>query len=190
MCADAHINILPEIAYSMAELHVIGRIEKGAGYPEARLFIRWNVHLGGGWKVVQGETEGQTQTDISSLQDAYFSHPLDFHLTTKTMHGWPHLNIEIWHYDDYGRQEPYGYGTAYIPTAPGEHTLICYTWRPKGGFTEELTHRFLGGGLQLQSLCTTEPSEDRMRLQTLAMGTVEIHLTVMARNFEKFGIIS
>ncbi|KAK0400383.1 hypothetical protein QR680_003470 [Steinernema hermaphroditum] len=103
-----------------------------------------------------------------------------------------HFNLKpaIWHYDEYGRQELYGYGTVFVPTAPGEHTINCYTWRAKGGFSDELTHRFLGGGLQLQTLSTLDAPEDRMRLQTQAMGTVQLQISVITRNFEKFGIIS
>ncbi|KAK0400382.1 hypothetical protein QR680_003470 [Steinernema hermaphroditum] len=183
---NGHFNLKP----AMAELHVIGQIQKGSDFPDARLFVRWNMHTGGGWKVVQGEIEGQTQTDLSGLADAYFSHPLEFHLSTKTVQGWPRINLQIWHYDEYGRQELYGYGTVFVPTAPGEHTINCYTWRAKGGFSDELTHRFLGGGLQLQTLSTLDAPEDRMRLQTQAMGTVQLQISVITRNFEKFGIIS
>ncbi|TMS39052.1 hypothetical protein L596_005641 [Steinernema carpocapsae] len=144
----------------------------------------------GGWKVVQGEIEGRTQTDLSDLADAYFSHPVDFHLTTKTIQGWPRFHIQVWHFDKYGREELYGYGSVFIPTAPGDHMIKCHTWRPKGGFTDELTHRFLGGGLQLQSINTLDSPDDRMRLQTVAMGTVELQFSVITRNFDKFGIIA
>lgn len=44
--------------------------------------------LGGGWRLIEGEKEGQTQTDLPELEEvAYFSHPLDIHLATKTIQG-------------------------------------------------------------------------------------------------------
>ncbi|VDK82869.1 unnamed protein product [Litomosoides sigmodontis] len=43
---------------------------------------------GGGWRVIQGVSKGQTQTDLSEYGDlASFSHPLDIHLITKTIQG-------------------------------------------------------------------------------------------------------
>jgi B9 domain-containing protein 2 len=107
----------------MAEVHVIGQIESAHSFPDNRLFCRWMLHLSGGWRLVEGEQEGQTQTDLPIIEKAYFAHPIDIHLTTQTIQGWPKIHLEIWHHDDYNRQEIYGYGTVFIPTCPGQHTV-------------------------------------------------------------------
>lgn len=47
--------------------------------------------------------------------------------------GWPSISLQIWHYDEFGRQELYGYGSIYLPASPGEHQVntsllmsVCY----------------------------------------------------------------
>ncbi|KJH47283.1 B9 protein [Dictyocaulus viviparus] len=82
------------------------------------------IASGGGWRVVEGAVEGQTQTDLPSVfKEAYFAHPIDLHLATKTIQGWPRIQLQVWHYDTYGRQELLGYGSLFIPSTPGEHQV-------------------------------------------------------------------
>ena len=49
----------------MAEVHVIGQLISGSGFPHSSLFCRWGIHTGGAWKVLAGLKEGQTQVDQS-----------------------------------------------------------------------------------------------------------------------------
>uniref|UniRef100_A0A914PCQ3 B9 domain-containing protein 2 n=1 Tax=Panagrolaimus davidi TaxID=227884 RepID=A0A914PCQ3_9BILA len=172
----------------MAELHIIGQIESGKNFPDNSLCCRWALQIGGGWRIIEGEHEGQTQTDIPITDAAYFAHPIEIHLATKTIQGWPRINIEVWHQDSYGRQEIYGYGTIFIPTSPGEHVIDCQCWRPKGSARDEIMQFFVGGGLQLRSLSALESPEERMKLQTIAMGTIRFRLSQITRHFDRFGI--
>ncbi|VIO87027.1 Uncharacterized protein BM_BM6433 [Brugia malayi] len=206
----------------MAEVHIIGEIEYASGFPEQRLFCRWELGFGGGWRVIQGVSKGQTQIDLSEYEDfAYFSHPLDIHLITKTIQvfcsrklwigrrrkiskqqlwkkvknllktflylGWPSISLQIWHYDEFGRQELYGYGSIYLPASPGEHQMKCYTWRPKGSLREEMMQYFVGGGLQLSNENSTRLDE-YSRLRTVSMGVVKLRISVITKNFDRFGI--
>ncbi|KAE9553879.1 hypothetical protein FO519_002920 [Halicephalobus sp. NKZ332] len=172
----------------MAEVHIIGQIVSGHQFPDNSLCCRWALQIGGGWRVVEGDQEGQTQCDLPTTEDAFFSHPIDIHLSTKTIQGWPRINIEVWHQDKYGRQEIYGYGTLFVPTSPGEHEIDCHCWRPKGSMREEMMQFFIGGGLQLRSLSSLESPAERMRLQTKAMGIVRFRLSIITRHFDRFGI--
>lgn len=38
--------------------------------------------------------------------------------------GWPSISLQIWHYDEFGRQELYGYGSIFLPASPGEHQVL------------------------------------------------------------------
>jgi len=172
-----------------AEVHIIGQIESAEGFPDNRLSCRWILHIGGGWRVIEGEQQGHTQTDIPDLDKAYFAHPIDIHLATKTIQGWPKILMEIWHYDQYGRQEIYGYGTLFVPTSPGNHEVKCHCWRLKGSIHDELMQRFVGGGLQLQSLAVLVDPTERSKLKTVAMGVVTLQLAIITRNFDRFGIM-
>uniref|UniRef100_A0A0N5AHA5 B9 domain-containing protein 2 n=1 Tax=Syphacia muris TaxID=451379 RepID=A0A0N5AHA5_9BILA len=175
----------------MAEVHIIGRIVSASGFVDHRLFCCWKLEIGGGWRTVEGETEGQTQTDLPEFEDvAYFSHPLDIHLATKTIQGWPKISLQVWHHDQYGRQEIYGYGSVFVPTTPGTNQVTCHIWRPKGSFREEMMQYFLGGGIQLTEVNYVENVTRLSKLRTTSMGTVQLELSIITRNFEKFGILS
>ena len=54
-----------------------------------RFEVQKGVFLpGGGWKVIEGLTEGQTHVDSPSWEEAAFwSHPIDIHFATKGIQG-------------------------------------------------------------------------------------------------------
>ncbi|KIH66201.1 B9 protein [Ancylostoma duodenale] len=108
----------------MAEVYISGQIESADGFGDNRVCCRWSLLTGGGWRVVEGAVEGQTQTDLpSAFEEAYFAHPIDLHLATKTIQGWPRIQLQVWHHDVYGRQELVGYGSLFLPSTPGEHQV-------------------------------------------------------------------
>jgi len=108
----------------MAELHVIGEISGGSGFPSHNLYCKWSVHVEGSWSILAGLREGQTQVDNPENEDfAVWSHPVDLHFTTKGLKGWPKLHFEVWHQDNFGRNEIYGYGFCHVPTSPGRFTI-------------------------------------------------------------------
>lgn len=102
--------------------------------------------------------------------------------------GWPKLHLQVWHHDSFGRQEIYGYGFCHLPTSPGHHVLRCPTWQPVGSFREQLLQTLVGGGLQLRDPNIIYSGLDRYRLQTVARGVIHLDLSVILRNFEKFGV--
>ena len=104
----------------MAELHVIGELDGGSGFPTHSLYCKWSVHVEGSWKLLSGVSEGQTQVDNPENGEyAVWSHPIDLHFATKGLKGWPKLHFEVWHQDNFGRNEIYGYGFCHVPTSPG-----------------------------------------------------------------------
>ena len=102
--------------------------------------------------------------------------------------GWPRIHFQVWHQDQFGRNELYGYGFCHIPTSPGTHEVNCPTWRPVGSFMETVSQYFLGGGPQLKNTDLIYSGADRYRLRTEAMGQVHLRLGIILRNFDKFGI--
>ncbi|EPB69205.1 B9 protein [Ancylostoma ceylanicum] len=180
-----------KLSAHMAEVYISGQIESADGFGDNRVCCRWSLQTGGGWRVVEGAVDGQTQTDLpSAFEKAYFAHPIDLHLATKTVQGWPRMQLQVWHHDVYGRQELVGYGSLFLPSTPGEHELVCNIWRPKGTAREEMMQRFVGGGIQVSSLSILEDATERMRISTVAMGRVRLRLYVITRHFEQFGILS
>ncbi|XP_069677122.1 B9 domain-containing protein 2-like isoform X2 [Periplaneta americana] len=115
----------------MAEVHIIGQIIGASKFPNQSLFCKWGIHAGGGWKVISGLKEGQTHVDNPEYEVfSYWCHPIDIHFATKGIQGWPKLHLQVYHQDQFGRSEIYGYGFCHVPTASGNHILDCVTWRP------------------------------------------------------------
>lgn len=113
---------------------------------------------------------------------AYWSHPIDVLYATKGLHGWPSLHFQVWHQDSFGRSEICGYGYCHVPSSPGHHRISCVTWRPLGTWEEQLVQRLIGGGHQLRNPDLIYSGADRYRLNTKAMGTVELELDIIISN--------
>ncbi|XP_074786832.1 B9 domain-containing protein 2 isoform X2 [Athene noctua] len=174
----------------MAEVHVIGQIVGGSGFPQRRLFCKWGLQAGAAWKLLSGSSSGQTQIDDPQADDvAYWCHPLDLHFATKGLQGWPKLSLQVWHQDGLGRSQVLGYGFCHLPATPGGHAVTCVTWRPRGTWRERLRRRFVGGGPQLRNPeAAVVGATERFRLSTEAAGTVHLHLGVLLRNFGRYGV--
>ncbi|KAF5297370.1 hypothetical protein FQR65_LT01300 [Abscondita terminalis] len=136
----------------MAEVHVIGEIFSAERFPKQSLFCKWTLQFGNNWKVISGKKEGQTHVVSSEFEDdCRWCFPIDVHLATKGVQGWPKIFIEVYHLDWWGRSHLFGYGFVVVPTTPGSHHLECFTWRPFGTLRERFTQFFLGGGPQLKN---------------------------------------
>ncbi|XP_071528276.1 B9 domain-containing protein 2 [Panulirus ornatus] len=174
----------------MAEVHIIGQVTGASGFAKASLFCKWTLQLGGGWRVVEGLVEGQTQADQSEVNDnVSWCHPIDVHLATRGIQGWPKLLVQVYRLDDFSRVDLCGYGIIHVPTKPGLHILTCHTWRPLGTFAEEMRRAFLGGGPQLLSTEIMHSAVERYKLLTVASGSVHFELGIIFRNFEKHGVM-
>uniref|UniRef100_UPI00358EB9F6 B9 domain-containing protein 2-like isoform X2 n=1 Tax=Myxine glutinosa TaxID=7769 RepID=UPI00358EB9F6 len=175
----------------MAELHIIGQLVSASGFPKHSLFCKWGIHAGRAWKLIEGLHEGQTQVDNPHTGDvAYLCHPIDVHYATKGLQGWPKLHLQVWHLDNFGRSDLFGYGFCHVPSTPGCHRLTCVTWRPTGNWQERLAHGFVGGGPQLKSADLVYGGTNRYRLHTVAAGQVHLELAVVLRHFDKYGVES
>ena len=180
----------------MAELHVVGRIVGGVEFDEEALFCKWGMVTDDGrtdakrWNLLEGQANGQTQVDTS--KDGLmcvWSHPIDIHYSTTTIHGWPKFHLEVWSQDTFGRNFLAGYGFCHVPTTPGTYELEIHCWRPKPqSWMEHVSGFFLGAYPQLKNSDLAWRQDDRYRLATVATGIVKLHLNVITMGFEKQGI--
>nr|XP_028694255.1 B9 domain-containing protein 2 isoform X2 [Macaca mulatta] len=102
--------------------------------------------------------------------------------------GWPRLHFQVWSQDSFGRCQLAGYGFCHVPSSPGTHQLACPTWRPLGSWREQLARAFVGGGPQLLHGDTIYSGADRYRLHTAAGGTVHLEISLLLRNFDRYGV--
>ncbi|KAM9514310.1 B9 domain-containing protein 2 isoform 1-T2 [Guaruba guarouba] len=177
----------------MAELHLLGRIVGGSGFPQRRLFCKWGLQAGAAWRPLSGLTSGQTHVDDPQADDVtYWSHPIDVHYATKGLQGWPRLHVQVWHQDALGRCHVLGYGFCHVPSAPGPHSVRCVTWRPLAGWRERARRRWVGGGARLaqaqEEAAAGGGGAERFRLRSEAGGSVHLELGVVLRHFRRFGV--
>ena len=169
----------------MAEVHVIGQILGGTGFPSQNLFCKWGIHVGRTWELLEGLEEGQTQLDLAEEGDmVVWSHPLDIHYACKGLTGWPKLHFQVWCQDSNGRNDICGYGFCHIPTAPGMYQLDCPTWIPEGSAGERFSAFFLGGHPRLKAEEVIHTPGDRFRLSTSTSGIVHLELSLVMKDFE------
>ncbi|CAG2119082.1 unnamed protein product [Medioppia subpectinata] len=172
----------------MAEVFVFGQLLSVEAFPKQSLFCKWKLHFGTNWKVLEGLTTGQTQVDEPQAQETtYWCHPIDLHFVTKGIQGWPKLELQVWHQDSFGRCNICSYGFIHMPSQGGYHKITCHTWRPIGSLSDQISQFFTEDSLKLmnEEIIT---NENRSRLQTQAMGSVNLELYVVFKNFEIYGI--
>ncbi|XP_037959524.1 B9 domain-containing protein 2 [Teleopsis dalmanni] len=174
----------------MAELHIIGEISKAIDFVEPHIYCKWSLQSGSAWKLIQGDTEGQTVIGTNRLyQTSDFTQPLDIHLTTASLQGWPKLHVEIYAVNVLNKSWPVGYGFAHIPTRPGTHKLEIPTWKiAPTSFLESVQEKFGGGGLALSKADLVFTGLERYKLQTRTSGKILIDLYLICRNFAKYGV--
>lgn len=110
-----------------------------------------NNFTGNSWRLVQGEVQGQTHVASHRLENSSdFAHPLDVHLCTAAIQGWPRLLVEVYAVNVLQQCWPVGYGFMHIPSSPGPHRLEINTWKiAPNGWWQSVRERFGGGGAAL-----------------------------------------
>ncbi|CAD7083439.1 unnamed protein product [Hermetia illucens] len=174
----------------MAELHIIGQIVKAIEFEEPKLFCKWSIQIGSSWKVVEGESEGQTVTALDRLEESStFAHPIDVHLGTRGVQGWPKIHVEIFAVNAVNNSWPVGFGFIHIPTQPGYHLLEINTWKiAPYTFLDKLRERFWSGGYTLSRSDLIYSGTERYKILTKSSGKVLVEVMLLYRNFAKFGV--
>ena len=144
-----------------------------------------------GWKVISGESEGQTQISHTTSSKTSFhtwAHPFDVSYSCSKVSGWPKVAIEVWEQDMFGRNQIAGYGTCFIPCVPGMHHIECVTWVPEGSMWDRVSTFFLGGFPMLTRPDVVHRSGDRLELSTISSGSVILDIQVLHNGFKGKGM--
>ncbi len=174
----------------MAEVIITGQLLSAHGFPPGGVFCKFSFEAGSNFRVLQGKTQGQTHCDTPfDGEMAVLAHPLDVHYALKGVDGWPRLQLEVFGVDIYGRIELLGYGCAIVPTTAGTHEVRCSTWRPCGSMREQFSTYFLGGVPRLKHKELIATPVDRFRLQTEPSGDIHLSLSVVPKDFARYGVI-
>jgi B9 domain-containing protein 2 len=168
------------------EVHFIGEIVGGTGFAGKGMSCKFTVEFGKNWDLLSGEIMGQSQYGNADPDDlTSWNHPLDLHMATTTMQGWPRIRFQVWELDEYGRTNMAGYGFCHLPTNAGNYEIGVPCWRPTGSLPEEIQSFFLGANTQLtdESVLYSKAWENRCRLVTVPAGKIFINVSVVQRFF-------
>lgn len=185
---------------SQTEVHMIGEIIGGGGFPDNSdgLICKYHVDYGNCWAHISGDELGQTQIAYPSRTSgsnqlenvgvaAVWAHPIDVHFATSAFQGWPKLVFQVWRVDTHMSTRIAGYGYVSVPFAAGEYDLTVQLWRPMGGsWASELSAQLTGNTPELvtDDVVARSAITDRCRLQTVATGCVNIRVGVLLRNLD------
>ncbi|KAH8404904.1 hypothetical protein KR222_010183 [Zaprionus bogoriensis] len=174
----------------MAEVHLIGQILKAVDFDEPHLYCKWSLQSGKCNRLVQGEVQGQTHVASHRLQSSCdFAHPLDVHLCTAAIQGWPRLLLEVYAVNVLQQCWPVGYGFVHIPCTPGPHRLEVNTWKiAPSSWWQRIKERFGGGGAALSKTDLLFSGVERYKLQTYSSGKVIVDLCLVFRKFDEYGV--
>ena len=142
------------------------------------------------WKFIEGESEGQTATDTNRLDPkSVFSHPIDLHLSTRGIQGWPKLTVEVFSVNSLKQFYPVGVGFTYVPTKPGFHKVTISTWKISPvSLLDSIKEKFFTGGFTVVKKDLISSGIERYKLSTISSGTVEINLNLVFKHFRKYNI--
>jgi B9 domain-containing protein 2 len=170
------------------EIHLLGEVRGAEGYFSSEtVSCSWSIDLGQTWISLAGSTSGQTQYCIAQYDGSLiWNHPLDLHLTAKTLNGWPRILLQLWKLDRYGRATVAGYGYCDTPCTPGVHESDVECWMPCGSFFEEIHSYFMGNPRDLKdsNYVFKEALSSRCQLVTKSAGTIKICITTLVRYFD------
>lgn len=143
------------------------------------------------WKFIEGESEGQTSTDLNKIDNiSCFAHPIDLHLATRGIQGWPKLSVEVFSVNSLKHFSPVGSGFCYIPTKPGLHRIKIATWRiAPQTLLDSIREKFFTGGFTIVKKDLIHSGVERYKISTISSGIIEIELSVVFRHFKKYNIV-
>jgi B9 domain-containing protein 2 len=173
----------------MASVHFIGYLQGASDFSSLNLCCKYKIIAGDEWKLLEGENTGQTQVDFPA--DSFYSvwsQPIDIHYEAKTIKGWPKLIMEIYHYDDFGRLELFGYAFTHLPISAGRHSLSVSAWKIVGNLKDKCLSFFLGINPALKNDNILFEGSERSCLKTEKTGVVYLDIRVVLKDFSKNGI--
>ncbi|GLC36538.1 hypothetical protein PLESTB_000159200 [Pleodorina starrii] len=180
----------------LGDLHLVGEIVGASGFSCPMLFCRWELlyEPAKSWKVLRGLTKGATHACCAEMEEeemVVWEHPLDIHMQTQSLQGWPSLLLRVHSRDETTNRDVFvSYALVKLPTSPGLHHLSCHTWfavessRAAGrsffGWYTGLTPR-----LEDESFITSlrQREDAGAFICTVGAGEVHLRLNILTKNF-------
>lgn len=121
---------------------------------------------------------------------SYFAHPIDLHLATRGIQGWPKFSVEVFSVNALKQFSPVGIGFTYIPTKPGYHQIKIATWRvAPQTILDTIKEKFFTGGFTIVKKDLIHTGIERYKISTISSGIVVIELNIVFKHFRKYNIV-
>ena len=174
-------------------MSISGTVLSGEGFGASAGYCRWRLVAGPGWTLVRGAAAGHSQTcgGGAAGDSLLWAAPLDAVLASRSLRGWPQLQVSVWSVDAHGRHALAGYGLARVPAAAGAHAVEVACWAPVAGAPWSRAAAvafFLGAPPELDDAAAAADGRARHRLATATAGSVLVELGVLCRGFEAAGV--
>ena len=115
-----------------------------------------------------------------------FDHPFELNLACRSIKGWPRILLEVWTTDEHNRNALAGYGLQTIPFTSSNTTMTVRCWRPsKNAFSEKL----LNNNPEFLDTTAVYSNDDKIALQTISSGEVNIELDILLKDFHLHGVV-
>lgn len=158
-------------------------------FDSKRIFFKIRIFLGSLWKVIEGDTEGQTATNSNLEKKSIFQHPLDIHYAIRGIAGWPKLTVEVLSVNSLKQFYPVGVGFQYLPHTPGTHRVKISLWRITScSLFDSIKEKFFTGGFTIVKKDLINSGTERYKLSTISSGYVEVELALVFKDFRKYNI--
>ena len=169
-----------------AEIHFLGQIVGASNIIEKNyVFIEAYFEVGEQWRFLSPKPTIQTQScAIDQNNFACFCHPIDIHLTTENLFGWPRIICRLWKLDDTNKIDILSYGTTILPNTNGYHEIEFQTWCLRGSSENEKLGFYMGSKPLMNTSDPVSSNLDKRKWLISKPGP-KIHLTfeVILRNF-------
>ncbi len=175
----------------MPDVHLLGEISFVACEASAAS-LTWAIVPGNNaWVVREGVNYGETQSAIvDELQGlAVLSHPIDVHLQTSAVEGWPVFIFEVWDRTHSEMKGFLGCGCVWLPTQPGRHCVEVAVWRPMSEGWRGLVDRLVPSMPDITKIRELSMSPYlRAEYSCEQVGVIQLNLFVASSGFGNFGV--
>ena len=176
--------------HATPQIFAMGRIVKASNFEDLELFVKWEIISGSNFKLIEGNSKGETFLGNSRLEDReiYFDHPFNFNLSCRSIKGWPKFLFEVWGTDQDSRNRLLGYGTTFLPFKTGNMKIDVPCWRPTESINESTKEFFLGNTAEFVDKSAVYSVDEKFGMNSISTGSVTIEIDIIMKDFGIHGI--
>ena len=173
-------------------LNIQGIIECAQFFTSDSIFCKYDIVYGPDWKVISGQTSGQSQHACiggSAYNFFVWNFPFETSFYSNNPIGWPKLVISCFYPDFFGREKLKGYGVIHIPCREGVHFRNLQMFSPiSGNIVSDLIEFFKGQKAEIVNAPKVlNTGEGREIMKTESIGSLKVKFTIGMDNMKELG---